>query len=113
VVAVVGATGAVGVELIRCLEQRDFPLAKLKLFSSARSAGKKMSFRGDEIVVEELTEQSFEGVDIALFSAGSGISKKFGPIAVQPGTVVVDNASACRMDESVPLRPEDRRGGTG
>src|SRR5690606_19589665 len=103
VVAVVGATGAVGVELIRCLEQRNFPLAKLRLFSSARSAGKKMPFRGEELVVEELTESSFAGVDIALFSAGSGISKKFGPLAVQQGTVVVDNSSAFRMDESVPL----------
>jgi len=103
VVAVVGATGAVGVELIRCLEQRNFPLSKLKLFSSARSAGKKMAFRGSELVVEELTEQSFESVDIALFSAGSGISKKFGPIAVRHGAVVVDNSSAFRMDESVPL----------
>src|SRR5690606_25983002 len=103
VVAVVGATGAVGVALIRCLEQRDFPLAKLRLFSSARSAGTKMPFRGEDLVVEELTESSFEGVDIALFSAGSAISKKFGPIAVRHGTVVVDNSSAFRMDESVPL----------
>jgi len=103
VVAVVGATGAVGVELIRCLEQRNFPLSKLRLFSSARSAGKKMSFRGSDILVEELTEQSFEGVDVALFSAGSGISKKFAPIAVRHGAVVVDNSSAFRMDDSVPL----------
>ncbi|HEX6993706.1 MAG TPA: aspartate-semialdehyde dehydrogenase [Gammaproteobacteria bacterium] len=103
VVAVVGATGAVGVELIRCLEERNFPLSKLRLFSSARSAGKKMAFRGGELVVKELTEQSLEGVDIALFSAGSGISKKFGPIAVRHGAVVVDNSSAFRMDESVPL----------
>src|SRR5690606_15334303 len=103
VVAVVGATGAVGVELVRCLEERNFPLAKLKLLSSARSAGKKMTFRGSELVVEELTESSFDGVNIALFSAGSGITKKFGPIAVRAGAVVIDNSSAFRMDESVPL----------
>jgi len=103
VVAIVGATGAVGVELVRCLEERNFPLAKLKLLSSARSAGKKMTFRGSEFVVEELTESSFDGVDIALFSAGSGITKKFGPIAVRAGAVVVDNSSAFRMDENVPL----------
>ena len=103
VVAIVGATGAVGVELIRCLEERNFPLAKLKLLSSARSAGKKMTFRGSELVVEELTESSFDGVNIALFSAGSGITKKFGPIAVRAGAVVIDNSSAFRMDESVPL----------
>src|SRR5690606_16029351 len=96
VVAVVGATGAVGVELIRCLEQRNFPLARLRLFSSARSAGKKMPFRGDDLVVEELTESSFEGVDIALFSAGSGISRKFAPFVVGAGAVLVDNSSAFR-----------------
>src|SRR5690606_11607306 len=84
-------------------EERNFPLAKLKLLSSARSAGKKMTFRGSELVVEELTESSFDGVDIALFSAGSGITKKFGPIAVRAGAIVVDNSSAFRMDENVPL----------
>lgn len=103
VVAVVGATGAVGVELIRCLEQRNFPLSRLRLLASARSAGKTLSFRGQPVVIEELTEKSFEGVHIALFSAGSPISKKFGPIAVQAGAVVVDNSSAFRMDDAVPL----------
>lgn len=103
VVAVVGATGAVGVEIVRCLEQRNFPLSRLKLLSSARSAGKKMSFRGTEVVVEELTERSFDDVNLALFSAGSGISRKFAPIAVERGAVVVDNSSAFRMDDSVPL----------
>ena len=103
VVAVVGATGAVGVELVRCLEERNFPLAKLKLLSSPRSAGKKMVFRGSEVVVEELTEDSFEGVDVALFSAGSGVTRKLGPAAVRAGTVVIDNSSAFRMDEDVPL----------
>lgn len=102
-VAIVGATGAVGVELIRCLEQRNFPLSELRLFSSARSAGKTMTFRGRELTVQELTERSFDGVRLALFSAGSGTSKKYAPIAVRSGTVVVDNSSAFRMDDSVPL----------
>lgn len=103
VVAIVGATGAVGVEFLRCLEQREFPLARLRLLASARSAGKTMRFAGAEIAVEELTPSSFEGVDIALFSAGGGISRKYGPIAVRAGAVVVDNSSAFRMDPDVPL----------
>jgi aspartate-semialdehyde dehydrogenase len=103
VVAIVGATGAVGVELLQCLEQRKFPLKDLKLFASARSAGKTMKFRGKDLRVEELTEGSFAGVDIGLFSAGSGTSKKFAPAAVKAGTVVVDNSSAFRMDLEVPL----------
>ncbi len=103
VVAVVGATGAVGVELIQCLEQRKFPLSRLRLFASARSAGKTLPFRGGQLPVEELTEQSFAGVGIGLFSAGSSTTKRFAPIAVQAGTVVVDNSSAFRMDPQVPL----------
>ena len=103
VVAVVGATGAVGVEFLECLQQRQFPMSELKLQASARSAGKQMAFDGRQITVEELTERSFDGVDIALFSAGGSISRKFGPIAVQAGAVVVDNSSAFRMDPSVPL----------
>ncbi len=103
VVAVVGASGAVGVELVRCLEQRHFPLSKLRLFASARSAGKTLPFRGQQVPIEELTERSFEGVSIGLFSAGSSISKKFAPIAVKAGAVVVDNSSAFRMDDDVPL----------
>jgi aspartate-semialdehyde dehydrogenase len=103
VVAIVGATGAVGVELLRCLEQRGFPLGKLKLLASARSAGKTMRFRGEELVIETLTESSFAGVDIALFSAGSGISKQFAPVAVKAGAIVVDNSSAFRMVPDVPL----------
>jgi aspartate-semialdehyde dehydrogenase len=103
VVAVVGATGAVGVELMQCLEQRRFPLSKLKLFASARSAGKTLPFRGKPVAVEELTEDSFKGVDIALFSAGGSQSKRFAPIAVRQGAVVVDNSSAFRMDAGVPL----------
>ena len=118
VVAVVGATGAVGVELMQCLEQRNFPLSKLRLFASARSAGKTLPFRGKPVVVEELTEDSFRGVNIALFSAGGTQSKKYAPAAVRHGTVVVDNSSAFRMDADVPLvvpeiNPEALRGHKG
>ena len=103
VVAVVGATGAVGVELMQCLEQRRFPLSNLRLFASARSAGKTLPFKGKPVTVEELTEDSFRGVDIALFSAGGSQSKRFAPAAVRHGAVVVDNSSAFRMDAGVPL----------
>lgn len=103
VVAIVGATGAVGVELLGCLESRNFPVKSLRLLASARSAGRQMAFRGQEIAVEELTEASFDGVDIALFSAGSGLSRRFAPIAVRAGAVVVDNSSAFRMEPDVPL----------
>jgi aspartate-semialdehyde dehydrogenase len=103
VVAIVGATGAVGVELIRCLEERRFPLSELRLFASARSAGKTLPFRGQQVAVRELKEDSFRGVDVALFSAGGGTSKRFGPLAVEQGAVVVDNSSAFRMDPAVPL----------
>jgi len=102
-IAIVGATGAVGQEFIGCIEQRGFPVKALKLLASARSAGKTYPFRGTELTVEELREDSFAGVDIALFSAGSGISKKFAPAAVRAGAVVVDNSSAFRMDAGVPL----------
>ena len=102
-VAIVGATGAVGVELLQCLEQRKFPLKELKLFASARSAGKTMEFRGKPLAVQELTERSFDGVQIGLFSAGSGTTKKFAQAAVAAGTVIVDNSSAYRMDAGVPL----------
>jgi aspartate-semialdehyde dehydrogenase len=103
VVAIVGATGAVGVEMIGCLERRAFPLAELRLLASARSAGRTLEFRGAPLTVRELTEASFAGVDIALFSAGSAISKKFAPLAVRAGAIVIDNSSAFRMDPSVPL----------
>jgi aspartate-semialdehyde dehydrogenase len=103
VVAIVGATGAVGVELIRCLEQREFPLAELRLFASARSAGKSLEFRGRAVPVRELTEDSFDGVNIALFSAGGATSRRYAPIAVRAGTTVIDNSSAFRMDADVPL----------
>ncbi|WP_193210568.1 aspartate-semialdehyde dehydrogenase [Luteolibacter marinus] len=102
-VAIVGVTGAVGEEMLLCLEQRNFPVSKLTLLASARSAGKRIPFRGEEIVVQELTHDSFAGVDIALFSAGGGISLEFGPSAAAAGAVVIDNSSAFRMDEGVPL----------
>ena len=102
-VAIVGATGAVGVEMLRCLEERAFPVGRLTLLASARSAGKKMTFKGTEITIQELTADAFAGVDIALFSAGGGISKEFAPHAVKAGAVVVDNSSAFRMDPTVPL----------
>ena len=103
VVAIVGATGAVGQELLHCLERRRFPLADLRVFASARSAGKRLAFRGGELEVAELTERSFDGVDIALFSAGSATSQRFAPLAVRAGTVVIDNSSAFRMQSDVPL----------
>lgn len=102
-VAIVGATGAVGIEMMKTLEKRNFPVSKLTLLASARSAGKTLPFKGEEILVQELTENSFAGVDLALFSAGGSISKQYAPIAVAAGAVVVDNSSAFRMDENVPL----------
>jgi aspartate-semialdehyde dehydrogenase len=102
-VAVVGATGAVGIEMIKTLEKRQFPLGKLTLLASARSAGKKLKFKGGDVAVTELTKDSFSGIDIALFSAGGSISKEFAPIAARAGCVVVDNSSAFRMDDTVPL----------
>ena len=102
-VAIVGATGAVGIEMIKVLERRNFPVAGLKLLASARSAGKTLPFKGTAVTVEELREDSFGGVDVALFSAGAGISRQFAPFAVKAGAVVVDNSSAFRMDPEVPL----------
>ena len=102
-VAVVGATGAVGQEFLAVLAQRNFPIGTLKLLASARSAGKTIEFKGKTHKIEELTEDSFKGVDLALFSAGGSISKKFGPIASAAGAVVVDNSSAFRMTDGVPL----------
>jgi aspartate-semialdehyde dehydrogenase len=102
-VAIVGATGAVGIEMIKTLEKRNFPVGKLTLLASARSVGKKLKFKDKDITVTELTKDSFAGVDIALFSAGGGISREFAPIAAKAGCVVVDNSSAFRMDDSVPL----------
>jgi aspartate-semialdehyde dehydrogenase len=102
-VAVVGATGAVGVEMIKTLEKRVFPVGALTLLASARSAGKTLKFRGKDHGVKELTKSSFSGIDIALFSAGGSISKEFAPLASAAGCVVVDNSSAFRMDPAVPL----------
>ncbi len=110
-VAIAGATGAVGVEMLKCLEQRDFPVGQLTLLASARSAGKTMTFRGEEIPVQELKADSFKHVDVALFSAGSGISKEFGPHAVAANAVVVDNSSAFRMEPEVPLVVPEVNGG--
>jgi aspartate-semialdehyde dehydrogenase len=103
VVAIAGVTGAVGAEFIATMDKRGFRVGKLKALASVRSAGKTIGFRGERIAIEELTEKSFEGVDIALFSAGAGISRRFTPIAVKAGAVVVDNSSAFRMDPTVPL----------
>jgi len=102
-VAIVGATGAVGAEFAATLETRAFPASKLVALASARSAGKTMDFKGGKVVIEELTEASFDGVDIALFSAGGSISRTYAPAAVKAGAVVVDNSSAFRMDPNVPL----------
>ena len=102
-VAVAGATGAVGVEMVKTLEKRDFPLASLKLLASARSVGRTVGFKGERIPVEELREDSFKGVDVALFSAGAGVSKQFRQAVVDAGCVMVDNSSAFRMEEDVPL----------
>jgi aspartate-semialdehyde dehydrogenase len=102
-VAVVGATGAVGQEMLRVLGERDFPVGDLRLLASERSAGSHVSFRGREVAVDLLGEGSFEGVEIALFSAGGSVSREFVPAAVKAGAVAVDNTSAFRMDPEVPL----------
>ncbi len=102
-VAVAGATGAVGNQMIRCLEEADFPVNSLKLLASSRSVGRMLRFKGDLIAVEKLNEDSFKGMDIALFSAGGGTSEQFAPYAAKDDCVVVDNSSAWRMDPDVPL----------
>ena len=117
-VAVAGATGAVGIEMIKTLEQRDFPVKNLRLLASSRSVGKKLTYKGTEIAVEELTEKSFKDIDIALFSAGGDISKKFRKSVVDSGAVMIDNSSAFRMDDDVPLvvpevNPEDVKNHNG
>ncbi|MBQ7394917.1 MAG: aspartate-semialdehyde dehydrogenase [Lentisphaeria bacterium] len=111
-VAVAGATGAVGIEMIKTLEKRNFPVANLKLLASARSAGKTLKFKGEDVVIEEMKSDSFKGVDIALFSAGGDISKQFRNDVVNSGAVMIDNSSAFRMEDGVPLvipevNPED------
>jgi aspartate-semialdehyde dehydrogenase len=117
-VAIIGATGAVGLELLRVLEKRDFPLKDLRLLASVRSAGKKLRFRGGEFAVEPLTEHSFAGINLAFFSAGAGTAREFAPIARGRGAVVIDNSSAFRSDADVPLiipeiNPQDIRGHRG
>ena len=103
VVAVAGATGVVGREMLRVLEDRNFPVKSIKLLASERSKGKTLTFKGEQIPVEVLADDSFDGVDIALFSAGGGTSKRFAPSAAKAGCVVIDNSSAWRMDPEVPL----------
>ncbi len=112
VVAVAGATGLVGSQMLKTLEERNFPVSSIKMLASERSLGRSLTFRGESVPVEVLSENSFKGVDIALFSAGGGTSKKFAPFAAKDGCVVVDNSSAWRMDPDVPLvvpevNPED------
>jgi len=102
-VAIAGATGAVGNQMIQCLEECNFPVKNLKLLASERSSGRKMRFKGDDVTVETMTKDSFKGVDIAIFSAGGGPSKTFAPVAAASGCVVVDNSSAWRMDPDIPL----------
>ncbi len=102
-VAIVGATGMVGQEMMRVLEQREFPLSRLMLLASERSRGRTFEFRGETLPVQVLNKDSFEGIEIALFSAGGSISEKFGPVAVQAGAIVIDNSNAFRMEPDVPL----------
>jgi aspartate-semialdehyde dehydrogenase len=102
-VAIVGATGAVGIEMLHVMERRKFPATFVKLLASARSAGKTHRFRGEEIAAQTLGVNSFEDIDLAFFSAGAALSREFAPIAVQSGAVVIDNSSAFRMQENVPL----------
>ena len=102
-VAVAGATGAVGRKMFEILAERDFPVANLKALASARSVGQTLDFKGSSVVVEELTESSFDGVDIALFSAGASVSRQFAPFAVKSSCIVIDNSSAFRMEPNIPL----------
>jgi aspartate-semialdehyde dehydrogenase len=102
-VAIVGATGAVGEELVRVIERRSFPVERLLPLCSGRSAGKRVSFRGEQIAAEELSAKSFAGIDLAFFSAGGNISREYAPIAREAGAVVIDNSSVFRMDPEVPL----------
>ncbi|MDI6703240.1 MAG: aspartate-semialdehyde dehydrogenase [bacterium] len=102
-VCVVGATGAVGQEMMKILEERNFPLNELRLFASSRSKGKALEFKGETLTTFELNKDSFEDIDIALFSAGAGVSREFAPKAAKAGAVVIDNSSAFRMDKDTPL----------
>jgi aspartate-semialdehyde dehydrogenase len=102
-VAVIGATGAVGAEMIKCLEQRDFPVGKLVPLASPRSAGKSVTFKGQPVTIQALSDEAFAGTDFALFAAGASVSRQFAPAAIKAGAVVVDNSSAFRMDAATPL----------
>jgi aspartate-semialdehyde dehydrogenase len=118
IVAVAGATGAVGTEMLQVLEQRGFSAQQIVALASSRSAGKRLPFAGGELVVEEMTERSFDGIDVALFSAGGSVSRMMAPHAVDAGCVVIDNSSAFRMDDGVPLvvpevNPEDAQWHSG
>ncbi len=111
-VAIAGATGAVGELMIQVLEERNFPVGEMRFLASSRSAGKVLKWKGEDLAIQEMTRDSFKGIDIALFSAGGGRSKEFAPAAVDAGAVVVDNSSAFRMEDDVPLvvpevNPED------
>ena len=117
-VAIVGASGAVGQEMLDVLTRRGFPVSKLRALGSGRSAGQPVQFQGESIPIELLKDGAFDGIDLALFSAGAGVSRQFGPLAVRAGAVVIDNSSAYRMDEAVPLvipeiNPEDAAGHRG
>ncbi len=117
-VAIVGATGAVGIELLRVMERRNFPVVDVRLLASSRSAGKRLDFQGEELPVATLAEDSFDGIDLAFFSAGAGTARKFAPLAQRAGAVVIDNSSAFRMEDKVPLvipeiNPEDLRAHRG
>jgi aspartate-semialdehyde dehydrogenase len=116
--AIAGATGAVGAEFIKLLEERDLPVKNLKLLASAKSARKQLKFKGESLTVQELKQDSFSGIDLAFFSAGAGTSRQFAPAAVKEGAIVVDNSSAFRMDPEVPLvipeiNPDDARAHKG
>jgi aspartate-semialdehyde dehydrogenase len=102
-VAVVGATGAVGTEMLRVLERREFPVASVRALSSKRSAGKRILFAGEPVIVDELTRDSFRGIDVALFSAGSDVAREWAPVAREAGAIVIDNSSTFRMNADVPL----------
>ena len=107
VVAVAGATGVVGRQMLETLEARNFPVSKIKVLASERSKGKQLPFKGEMVDVEVLSDDSFEGVDIALFSAGGGTSKRFAPSAAKAGAVVVDNSSAWRMVVVLPMHSKE------
>jgi aspartate-semialdehyde dehydrogenase len=110
-VAIVGATGAVGREMVACLEKRNFPVSRLRLYASERSAGRALSFRGERIVVEALDEKAFAGVDLAFFASSAEVSRHYVPAAVKAGALVIDNSSAFRMDPSAPLVVPEANGG--